>query len=258
MKCGRILRIKVLGYTDEAALVDSTVTGMTTRLTKIADASQEEADMKISVPKTFTQHVHEREEIAVTTDEVAAIEAKYAHKCDFCERSFKTRRGMLIHRARCQYNYNTTDEVFVLEDIVGMFGHRHSRWFKVKWQGHEEAEWKREHLLARDGCADYIRDFWSTSGLQPNKDFYPDPNGVHKCTVCCEDYSRAQDLKAHRTRTKHYESKNEIKTKTAVKDAVLTKRIAMQNDLPKVQWKKRWTTQDIENCWRFKYLGIDI
>ena len=231
---------------------------MTTRLTKIADASQEEADMKISVPKTFTQHVHEREEIAVTTDEVAAIEAKYAHKCDFCERSFKTRRGMLIHRARCQYNYNTTDEVFVLEDIVGMFGHRHSRWFKVKWQGHEEAEWKREHLLARDGCADYIRDFWSTSGLQPNKDFYPDPNGAHKCTVCCKDYSRAQDLKAHRTRTKHYESKNEIKTKTAVKDAVLTKRIAMQNDLPKVQWKKRWTTQDIENCWRFKYLGIDI
>ena len=100
--------------------------------------------MTISVPKTYTQHVHEREEIKVTRYEVTATEAKYSHKCDFCERRFKTRRGMLIHRARCQYNYNTTDEAFVLEDIVGVFGYKHSRWFnKVKWQGHEEAEWER-------------------------------------------------------------------------------------------------------------------
>ena len=42
----------------------------------------------------------------------------------------------------------------------------------------------------------------------------------------------------HRTRTKHHGRKNKIKTKTAVKDAVLAKNIAMQNDLPKVQWKK--------------------
>ena len=33
-KCGRILRIKVLGYADDAALVDGTVAGMTARLTK--------------------------------------------------------------------------------------------------------------------------------------------------------------------------------------------------------------------------------
>ena len=78
-KCGRILRIKVLGYADDAALVDADTEGMTTRLTSIADASEREADMKVNVTKTFTQHVHEREDIDITTDEVAAVEAGYEH-----------------------------------------------------------------------------------------------------------------------------------------------------------------------------------
>ena len=31
--------------------------------------------------------------------------------CDFCPRRFKTRRGMMIHHARCIHNYDTTDEI---------------------------------------------------------------------------------------------------------------------------------------------------
>ena len=251
LKCGRMLRLKVLGYADDAALVDGTVESMSTRLTTIGDSSLEHADMKINASKTFSQHVHEREDIKVTLDEVAAVESKYDNKCDYCERRFKTRRGMLIHRAKCQYNYDATEEIFILDKIVGVFGFKHSRWFKVKWRGYPEAEWEREHLLVRDGCTDSIRNFWAESDLHPQKDFYPDPGSFHRCTVCTKTFRRAQDLKAHRTRQKHHEKKNATTTKTAVKEAVLKKRTEMQKELPKVKWGEL----EIENSWRFKYLG---
>ena len=156
---------------------------MTERLTKLGDESVAQADMHINMDKTYTQHVHRRAKIKITQEEARAVEEKYDHKCDFCIRRFKSRRGMLIHRAQCQHNYATTDKAFPLEDILDVFGHRHSRWFKVKWEGHDEPEWEREHLLVRDGCGDSIRDFWATSGKQPSKEFYEDKDGKHRCTI---------------------------------------------------------------------------
>ena len=81
---------------------------------------------------------------------------------------------MRIHRSNCPHNYDTTGEVFELEKVVGVFGHKDARWFKVKWSGYDEPEWEREHLLRRDGCHDAIRDFWAASGLAPTKSFYQD------------------------------------------------------------------------------------
>ena len=51
VKCG-ILKVRVLGYADDAALVELTVEAMTRRLTDLANASIEEADMKINMDKT--------------------------------------------------------------------------------------------------------------------------------------------------------------------------------------------------------------
>ena len=134
---------------------------MTERLTSIADASEEQADMKVNMDKTFTQYVFARDDITITTPEAAAAEAGFKHKCDFCPRRFKTQRHMLIHRANCSHNYNTTDEVYEVEDIVDVFGSSTARWFKVKWKDYAEPEWEREHLLRRDGCGEMIRDFWT-------------------------------------------------------------------------------------------------
>ena len=69
-------------------------------------------------------------------------------------------------------------------------------------------------VVVRDDCTDSIRNFWSESNLQSHKDFYPDPGGFHRCTVCTKTFSRSQDLKTHRTRQKHREKKSTIKTKT--------------------------------------------
>ena len=112
---------------------------------------------------------------------------------------------MQKHRAHCVYNYDTTSEVFEIESIVDVFGYAHSRWFLVKYKGYQMSEWSREHLLLRDGCRDSIREFWSRTGKQPNKKYYPDPEGKHRCTICGKPYKRARDLKAHRTRMKHHE-----------------------------------------------------
>ena len=223
VRCGRILRIKVLGYADDAALADYTVDSMTKRLTKIAGGSKNDADMDINMSKTFSQHVHRREKIVSTQTEAKKAEAGYKFVCDFCPRRFKTSRNMQIHRAAGIHNYATTDEIFELESIEAVFGHKESRWFLVKYRGYEEPEWSREHLLLRDGCNDIIRDFWSTSGLNPNKQFYAD-NSANRCPICAKTYKRPQDLKAHQTRTGHKHAKTYKVTDTAFVDAVVNKR----------------------------------
>ena len=76
-KCGRILRLDVLGYADDVALISDTAEDMTRRLTTIADGAKEHADMNVSMPKTFTQHVHKRDKLTVTEAEAKAAATKY-------------------------------------------------------------------------------------------------------------------------------------------------------------------------------------
>ena len=251
VKAGSILRLRTLGYADDVALCEETVENMSKRLTDIADASIEQADMYPNISKTFTQHVHRRQDIDVTATEVAEVEKGYDFKCDYCSRRFKTQRNMRIHRASCKYGYGTTEQYFVLDEIVGVFGSRESRWYKVKWEGYAEPEWERENLLLRDGCQDEIRAFWVRSGLNPSKQFYPDPDGRHRCTVCGRTYKRKQDLKAHQTRKQHRDTDKPATTTTAVRDAKAEKRKQQQKSLPTVRWHEK----EVQTSWRFPYLG---
>ena len=76
----------------------------------------------------MNQHVYKRKPIKVTESEVTRTESKYKHHCDFCQKKFKTDRAMHIHRASCIHNYDTTDEVYVVEKIVGVFDYKDARW----------------------------------------------------------------------------------------------------------------------------------
>ena len=49
---------------------------------------------------------------------------------------------------------NTTEEVYEVETIAGVFGHVEVRFMFVKWTGYDEPEYEREHLL---GCHSLIR-----------------------------------------------------------------------------------------------------
>ena len=135
----------------------------------------------------------------------------------------------------CTHNYATTDEVYEVEDIVGVFGSKDARWFNVKFKDYEQPEWEREHLLRRDGCGEMIRDFWARSNLEPNAAFYPDPEGHHRCGTCGKKYKRAQDLKTHRTKTGHKYIDDIKITKTVVAAAKIKKRKEQQKLLPSVK-----------------------
>ena len=132
VSCGEKLTIRVLGYADDAALAEERIEEMTTRLTALADGSVQDADMTVRMDKTFSHHVGKQELQEVTAEEVLAAQADFEHQCDFCDRRFKTKSAMRIHRDSCPYNYGTTDEVFELEKIVGVFGRINQRWFLVK------------------------------------------------------------------------------------------------------------------------------
>ena len=94
---------------------------------------------------------------------------------------------MLIHRNNCDYNYGTTEEDFEIDRILKVYGHSSRRLFLVCWKNHPgQDSWEPEHLLTRYGCRETIKDFWSTSKLNPAKKFYPDPDGdaSSRCWMC--------------------------------------------------------------------------
>ena len=100
---------------------------MTRRLTVIADGARDGVDMSVSLPKTYTYHVHKRATIKVSTAEAKAAKSKYKYRRDFCPRRFKSDNNMQIHRCNCIYNYDTRQEVFEVEKVVGAFGHVDNR-----------------------------------------------------------------------------------------------------------------------------------
>ena len=208
VSCGEILTLQTLGYADDAALAEDTVEQMTKRFTVLANKSLAEADMQVRMDKTYTHHVCRGGEVTVTEEEIKKENDKLKVGCDFCNRKFETKRAMHIHRASCIHQYVVSDERFVIEDILKVFGKKNARWYLVKWEGYDDPEWQRGHLLELD-AKDAVRHFWTKSGLDPCRDFYPDPDGANRCSVCGKTYKRSQDLKAHRTKTKHYDETQE-------------------------------------------------
>ena len=50
---GKIGTLRILGYADDADILDKTADAMTARLTKFADKAIEQADMKVKPSKTY-------------------------------------------------------------------------------------------------------------------------------------------------------------------------------------------------------------
>ena len=250
-KCSEILTMRILGYADDAALIEPQISDMTNRLTTLANHSRADADMQVKMAKTFSQHVFAREKITVSAAELEAVETKYKHTCQYCDRRFKTARAQHIHEATCMHSYDTTDKKFVVEEIADVFGHITCRWYLVKWEGYPTPEWERGHLFREDGCEDMIKDFWLRSGLSPCKEIHAEPHGHHRCYVCAKKFKHSQDLKSHITRTGHRIDKTYAASKTTVTEAALHKREVQQQQLP----KSYWNDIPADNCWRFCYLG---
>ena len=119
-------------YADDVPLISGEVTR---RLTAIADAVRDNTDMNVSMPKTFTHHVANKcDKLKVSADEPKTSEQRYKFKYDFCPRRFKTEKTCrYIYTATSTSNYDTIQEVFEVEKVVGAFAHVENRWILVKW-----------------------------------------------------------------------------------------------------------------------------
>ena len=223
---------------------------MTTRLSEVSKGSREDADMDLHKGKTKTMHVRIQEKPAPpTVEEIKKTEDTYKHACKFCDRKFKTSRGMRIHMASCDYQYDLTPEAFSIEGINAVFGTPANRWYRTAWTGHPGKDsWEPERSLVEQGCQDCIKEFWNNNGMNPATDFIADPDDVWRCWCCGRGYKTAGALKGHITRT---HSERKWRGSTADKDTRIQMQKAAQEELEHVQCEGK----DIDNVWLFRYLG---
>ena len=150
--------LHTLGYADDLALLEEGdeigIARLSDRVTTISVGSREKADMHISIPKTMTLHVREQDAVSKTTQEEAKKLCKF--KCPHlnCDHSFLTRKGMLVHAARCEWRNE-----FELEKIVNHRGPITRRSYLVKWKGYPEDEnsWVPRSNLHPQTIEDYER-----------------------------------------------------------------------------------------------------
>lgn len=258
---GTINELRVLGYADDAAMAEATVEAMSQRLTRFANASSEHADMKVKPAKTFTQIIQRQDAVdKATVTEIMQKEKKYKFKCPFadegCNARFKTKNGMMIHRATCDCGYSTTEKKFVVGDIVQVFGKASRKLYKVRWKNYPDPEddsWESEKMLLQDGCREVIDNFWERSGKCRTLDFYPDPDGLNRCWMCgwiCKKNNDVRYLKTHIKRMKHRWNKSRTHL-TAKRDVRKDKLAERQNQLMRVYWGD----SPLDNRWQAEYLG---
>ena len=88
-----------LEYVDDVGLLDWRAAEASERVSALARGSRTSVSMEMSAPKSNGMHVHIRERLPVSTKvEVDALDLP--HRCPECKRTFPTRRGLAVHRAR--------------------------------------------------------------------------------------------------------------------------------------------------------------
>ena len=71
---GSIKKLRVLGYADDAVLMEKGTRTMTERLTTFADECRIRADMKVKLAKTFSQIVQQQDAVdTATTSEMHQV-----------------------------------------------------------------------------------------------------------------------------------------------------------------------------------------
>ena len=105
------LMLSDLEFADDAGLANEETEAATNRLTVLDAKGDEEAGMKISIPKTKAQHIRKRPIVSSTTeDDVQNLppEKKFKFECDKCSMTYPTKHGLAVHKGRwCKKRKNT-------------------------------------------------------------------------------------------------------------------------------------------------------
>ena len=148
--------IHTLGYADDAALLDSDISTATDRVTSIAQGSEQDADMIISVEKTKAMKVCEQDEVTPTTNDEAKKVCKFTCTNIGCTKVFFNKRGMLCHKGRCKWR----DE-YLIDKIVDVRGPAQTsrQEFLIQWKGYgrEHDSWQPRSKIDPDCVTEYLK-----------------------------------------------------------------------------------------------------
>ena len=177
------LLIKSLEYADDICLIDEDAEAATARVTKLAKAFWEQADMEIAIKKTNALFVRAR----VATGELSPLDFEHAsltHVCESCFRRFDCYEGLTQHRAmhcgEVDRDARTTSQEWPVDAITDARGNQSFRFYKVEWKGHLEQTW----IPHRYGsCSEHIKAYFKRSGNNVTHDLQGSPatNAENRC-----------------------------------------------------------------------------
>ena len=236
-------KIHTLGYADDAALIDSSLEISTSRVTTIAQGSERDADMVISIPKTEVMHVCEQGEVSKTTQEEAKKICKFKCLNVGCDKVFHNAHGAKCHAGKCKWrNYYTIDRILACKGKPG------SRQFKVRWEGYgpEHDTWEpRKNIVP----------FWVMEYLKANQLY--DYEHAHRCPRCDKPLKSARGVKMHLRSCTHDNiygtnvADQDFRGRVADAQVKINKMKQAQSCKAKVQCGGH----DLCNTFLFKYLG---
>ena len=234
------IRVHTLGYADDAALLDYDDCVASQRVTDIAQGSEADADMQISVAKTKTMHVCAQGEVSKTTN--AEAEEVCKHQCPHigCHKVFFNKRGMRIHAGKCKWK----DE-YLIDGILDSRGPANSsrQQFLIKWKGYgeEHDSWQPRGNIDPD----YVKEYLQANGQYDYS--WPGP----RCPCCDLPCKSEHGLRMHLKSCRYVEEQQHFTDTLADRKVKRNKVEAAQANKPTV----RCDGKKLENVFLFKYLG---
>ena len=247
-----------LEYADDAALIDDSAGSASLRVTALSEGAWEDTCMLIAIDKSKAMFPRARVRLDAPTDEEYEA-AEFGFKCKYCDRGFPTRSGVRAHQdlGWCGFQHRAeamSEEEYEVEAIVDARGDPAHRWFKVKWLvdgDDEQFSWLHKKDLAN--CKQLEKDFWESSGLDQRECLEVD--GEDRCGQCNRVFSRAQDVKAHQTKSK---SKGGCQLREGSRAGQLAEKELKRRAQQSVQaaiGRVNLGPDRLQNVFSFKYLG---
>ena len=234
-------RVSVLGYADDAALLDSTLATASERVSAIARGSKADADMEINTTKTEAMHVKEQGRVSPLTAEEAKDVCKHECPHEDCDRVFYNAHGCKVHAGRCRWK-----DMYVVDKILAVKGKTGSpcRKFLIRWKGYgsEDDTWEpRKHLRP-----EMVNSFLQANGL------YEHDWPGSRCPLCDLPCKSEHGVKIHMRHCMLRPNAPQKFTGTCAASKVRqNKLVDAQDEEEKVHCEH----SPLKNVFLFKYLG---
>ena len=264
-----------LFHADDAALINTSVAEAMERLTVLAKALTEQADMRINVGKTKVMHTQQT--LIVERPTAADYKLKenaelLKEKCEGCGRCFVNKHGLSMHQGRwCDWFSRLDSPNYSVDRILQSRDPLEHRFYFVSWTGYgtEHDCWVPAHWC---DCDTKINKFWSAQGLCV-EDIMPEaPNPIspfndssgkkhgfnHRCVWCCKFFKTGAALKSHHTKSP---ANHGCKCKPASRTGTLAEKAVMRlkrKELQKQFGQVIFQGEPLENVLHFLYLGSEF